>query len=61
MVGDNYREDITVPTSLGMNTIWIKNPATVSKNPEAMGEAKNALDLADFDKLPQVIDRIFGN
>ncbi len=61
MVGDNYREDITVPTSLGMNTIWIKNPATVSKNPEAMGEVKNALDLADFHKLPQVIDRIFGD
>ena len=61
MVGDNYREDITVPTSLGMNTIWIKNPATVSKNPEAPGEVKNMLDLADFDKLPQVIDRIFEN
>ena len=60
MVGNNYHEDIFMPTALGMNTVWIKNPATVSKNPKVLGEAKNMLDLADFDKLPQIIDRIFG-
>ncbi len=61
MVGDNYREDIVVPTSLSINTVWIKNPATISKNPVSLAEVKHSLDLADFDKLPQVIDRIFGN
>ena len=61
MIGDNYHEDIIVPTSLGMNTIWIKNPATLSKNPSSPAEVEYSLDLADFDKLPQAIDRIFEN
>lgn len=60
MVGDNYREDVLVPSQLGINTIWIKNPDTHSKDsylPTA--EARAVIDLQEFDRLPEVIDGIF--
>ncbi len=59
MVGDNYREDIVIPASLGIHTIWIKNPAARYKNPDPIVEVRYSLDLADFDKLPQIIGQIF--
>jgi len=60
MVGDNYREDVSVPSQLGINTIWIKNPETHSKHSDLpTTEAKGVIDLQEFDKLPEVIDGIF--
>jgi HAD superfamily hydrolase (TIGR01549 family) len=60
MVGDNYREDVSVPSQLGINTIWIKNPDTHSKHSDLPTiEAKGVIDLHEFDKLTEVIDGIF--
>ena len=60
MVGDNYREDVSVPSQLGINTIWIKNPDTHSKHSDLpTTEAKGVIDLQEFDRLPEVIDGIF--
>lgn len=59
MVGDNYREDISVPSQLGINTVWIKNPDTHSKQSNLpTTEANGVIDLQEFDKLPEVIGEI---
>ncbi|MDO8593955.1 MAG: HAD family hydrolase [bacterium] len=60
MIGDNYREDVSVPSQLGINTVWIKNPDTHSKHSDLpTTEAKGVIDLQEFDRLPEVIDGIF--
>lgn len=60
MVGDNYREDVLVPSQLGMKTVWIKNTVTHSKHSDLpTTEAKGVIDLQEFDRLPEVIDGIF--
>ncbi|MDP3795135.1 MAG: HAD family hydrolase [bacterium] len=62
MIGDNYREDISVPTSLGIHTVWIKNPDTSSKHSDLPTTGtKGVIDLKEFDILPEVIDGIFKN
>jgi len=53
MVGDNYREDIEIPTQLGISTVWLKNPGV---NPPSTA-AKASVSLEEFAKLPEVIDR----
>ena len=60
MVGDNYREDVSVPSQLGINTVWIKNPDTHSKHSDLPAtEANGVINLQEFDRLPEVIDGIF--
>ena len=60
MIGDNYREDVYIPSQLGINAIWIKNPDTHSKHSDLpTTEARGVIDLKEFDKLPEVIDGIF--
>jgi HAD superfamily hydrolase (TIGR01549 family) len=60
MIGDNYREDVAVPSQLGINTIWIKNPDTYSKYSDLpTDEAKDVIDLQEFDRLEEVINSIF--
>ncbi len=60
MVGDNYREDISIPSQLGINTIWIKNPDTYSNHSDLLTtEAKGVIDLQEFNRLPETIDGIF--
>lgn len=60
MVGDNYREDVSVPSQLGINTVWIKNFDTHSKYFNLpTTEANSVIDLQEFDKLLEVIGPIF--
>ncbi|MBU2595292.1 HAD family hydrolase [Patescibacteria group bacterium] len=60
MVGDNYYEDISLPAQLGINTVWIKNPVTYSKYHDLpTTEIKGAIDLKEFDRLPEIIDILF--
>lgn len=60
MIGDDYREDVLVPSQLGINTVWIKNPDTSSKYSDvSIIEASGVIDLQEFDRLPEMIDGIF--
>ena len=60
MVGDNYREDVSVPSQLGIKAVWIKNPVTHSKHSDLLTiEARGVIDLQEFYRLPEVIDGIF--
>ncbi len=62
MVGDNYYEDVSVPSQLGINTVWIKNPETSSKYSDlSTTKAKGVIDLQGFNRLLEVIDGIFKN
>lgn len=54
MVGDNYKEDILIPSQLGINTIWLKNPGVDLPTVEA----KAVVNFEEFDKLPEVVDEI---
>lgn len=59
MVGDNYREDVSIPSQLGINTVWIKNPDTHSEHSNLPDvEVSGAIDLQEFDRLPEVIGGI---
>ncbi len=60
MIGDNYDVDILIPQKLGIKTIWVKNPLTASHQtyPSNQGP-KDMIDLEEFAKLPEVIERIF--
>ena len=61
MVGDNYSEDVSAPSRLGINTVWIKNPETYSKHSNLpTAEADGVVDLQEFDRLPEVIGGIIG-
>lgn len=54
MIGDNYREDVLIPSQLGINTIWLKNPGF---DLPAI-EAQAVVDFEEFDRLPEVVDEI---
>ncbi len=54
MVGDNYKEDVLIPSQLGINTIWIKNPG--ADLPAT--EAKAVVNFEEFGRLPGVVDEI---
>ena len=62
MVGDNYREDVSIPSQLGINTVWIKNPDTHSEHSNLpTTEANGVIDLQEFDRLPEVIGGIINS
>ena len=54
MVGDNYREDVLIPSRLGINTIWIKNPGVDLPATEASA----VVNLEEFERLPEVVAEI---
>lgn len=59
MIGDNYDVDVLVPQQLGMKTIWVKNPLTVTQYMYLLErEPKNMIELENFGKLTEVIERI---
>ena len=61
MVGDNYDVDILVPQKLGLKTVWVKNPLTASQYVHMFKqEPKDMINLEEFAKLPEVIERIFN-
>jgi len=60
MIGDHYREDILSSRKIGLNAIWVRNPATLSKFADiGVVEAGYTIALEDFDTLPDLIARIF--
>lgn len=62
MVGDNYREDVSVPLQLGINTVWIKNSDTYSEHSNLpTTEANGVIDLQEFDRLPKLIGEIINS
>jgi len=61
MVGDNYDVDILIPQKLGIKTIWVKNPLTSHQYTHLFEqEPKDMINLSEFAKLPEVIERIFN-
>lgn len=61
MVGDNYDVDILIPQKLGMKVIWVKNPQTAYQYTHLFDqEPKDMINLGEFAKLPEVIERIFN-
>jgi HAD superfamily hydrolase (TIGR01549 family) len=61
MIGDNYREDVFIPSQLGINGIWIKNSDSVFEYADLItAEAKSVVDLKEFNKLPKMVDDIFN-
>ena len=61
MVGDNYDVDVLVPQKLGIKTIWVKNPLTASQYVHLFDkEPRDMINLEEFAKLPEVVDRIFN-
>lgn len=61
MVGDNYDVDILIPQKLGIKTIWVKNPLTAHQYTHLFEqEPKDMINLVEFDKLPEVVERIFN-
>lgn len=60
MVGDNYDVDVLVPQKLGIKTIWVKNPLTASEYAHLINqEPKDTINLEEFVKLPEAIERAF--
>ncbi len=61
MIGDNYDVDVLVPQKLGIRAIWVKNPITSSRYLHLFDkEPKYMINLGEFIKLPEVIERVFG-
>ena len=61
MVGDNYDVDIIIPQELGLKTVWVKNPLTFSQYIHLFKqEPKDMINLEEFVRLPEVIERIFN-
>lgn len=61
MVGDNYDVDVLVPKKLGLKTVWVKNPLTAHQYTHLFEqEPKEMINLAEFAKLPEVIERILN-
>ena len=55
MVGDNYEEDVSIPSQLGIHTIWIKNPGVESSSTDTPA----TVSLEEFESLPEVIDGVW--
>ncbi len=61
MIGDNYDVDVLIPQKLGIKTIWVKNSLTAPQYTNLFDqEPKNMINLEEFTKLPEVIERIFN-
>lgn len=61
VVGDNYDVDILVPQKLGMKAIWVKNPLTAPQYTHLFEqEPKDMINLEEFAKLTEVIEKIFN-
>ena len=61
MVGDNYDVDFLIPQELGIKAIWVKNPLTASQYTHLFDkEPKDTINLEEFLKLPEAIERIFN-
>lgn len=58
MIGDNYDVDFLVPRTLGMKSIWIRNPITQDRYPMAKF-SRESLPLKEFDALPALIEELF--
>ena len=56
MVGDNYKEDVLIPSQLEINTIWLKNPGA---DLPAI-EAKAVINFEEFERLPEVVGEVLG-
>lgn len=54
MVGDNYKEDVLIPSQLEINTIWLKNPGADLP----VTEAKAVVNFEEFERLPEAADKI---
>ena len=59
MIGDNYTADVSVPESVGMHSIWVKNPITMHNGP-AEDDSIDALAIEDFDRLPAMVASSFA-
>lgn len=61
MVGDNFHEDIVVPSGLGIRGVWIRNPET-SREDHPMPDDRPVptINLESFGSLPEVIDGMFS-
>lgn len=60
MIGDNYDVDVLVPQKFGMRAIWVKNPLTAHQYAHLFDEEpKDMIDLDEFAKLPETIDKIW--
>ncbi|TSC77765.1 MAG: putative hydrolase of the HAD superfamily [Parcubacteria group bacterium Gr01-1014_29] len=61
MVGDNYDVDVLVPQKLGIKAVWVKNPVTANQYAHLFEqEPQGMVNLDEFDKLPEVIERVFS-
>lgn len=61
MVGDNYDVDILIPQKLDIKTVWVKNPLTAHQYAHLFEqEPKGMINLVEFAKLPEMIERIFN-
>ncbi len=61
MIGDNYDVDVLIPQKLGIKAIWIKNPLTAPQYTDLLNqEPKDMINIEEFAKLPEVIERIFS-
>lgn len=59
MIGDNYSEDVLVPSQFGINTIWLNNSEIFANHFDLPAtEAKAVIDFQEFEKLPEVISKI---
>lgn len=62
MVGDNYDVDVVIPQKLGIRAVWVKNPLTASQYAHLFDkEPKDMVNLNEFVKLPEVIERNLKN
>ena len=61
MIGDNYDVDVIIPQKLGIKAIWVKNPLTAPRYVHLFDkEPKDMVNLKEFFKLPEVIERVFN-
>jgi FMN phosphatase YigB (HAD superfamily) len=57
MVGDNYYDDVFNSQQVGMEAIWIKNPATMHRY-TLKREPENKVTIEEFTVLPAIIARM---
>lgn len=61
MIGDNYKADILIPQQIGINTIWIENPATANQHRSLFKiKPQNTVRIEEFNTLPKVIEQLFN-
>lgn len=53
--------DVLIPQKLGIKTVWVKNPLTAYQFTHLFErEPKDMINLEEFVKLPEVIERILN-